>query len=265
MANNYTTNYPTTTEYSGDSVGGGNLPATYDIIVTPDTGYTVQASDFSIGSSLPAEVAQVVFTDTTVALDPTNKVRARVHLASWYIMPSTATSGYSGVVIEVDIDGRTHQYQPRLSFNTVNTSVDNLVVTRSFSGTSTTVVDGDITTNVVYQNINQSTTAQVCQLTFTASEGYHIPNMPSFRLVSNDTSKWSHTKSGHVYSDNQLTKVVFTFNYSIGTQNINATDGESIIFTVADMVANPTSCTSIHSAYFLGLPNQSVLPAGKNL
>ena len=57
MANNYTTNYPTTTEYSGDSVGGGNLPATYDIIVTPDTGYTVQASDFSIGSSLPAEVA----------------------------------------------------------------------------------------------------------------------------------------------------------------------------------------------------------------
>jgi len=68
MANNYTTSTPSTVEFQGDSVGAGTIPSTYDIIITPDAGYVIQASDFSIGSTLPTEVTTVAFSDTTTAL-----------------------------------------------------------------------------------------------------------------------------------------------------------------------------------------------------
>ena len=263
MANNYTTSLPTTSEQAGDSVLAGTLPSTIDIIVTPDVGYTVQASDFFIGSTLPSEVTQVVFTDTTIALDITNKVRARIYLASWYVMPATPTPGYSGVVIDVDICGLTHGIQTRLSFVTTLTNTDNLTITPNFSGEVDSATDGDTVTSAAHQDINRSTTTQVYQAVFVASEGYHISNIPSFKLVSSDINKWSHIKSGHTYnSDNQLTEVTFTFNYSIGTQNVDATAGESIIWTVPSVVADATSCANVYSAYFLGLPNQSVLPVG---
>ena len=85
MANNYTTSQPTTVEFSGDSVAAGTMPGTYDIIITANPGYTVQASDFTIGSTLPVEVASVNFSDTTTALDPSNQVIARVNLLALFL------------------------------------------------------------------------------------------------------------------------------------------------------------------------------------
>ena len=261
MANNYTTNYPTTAEFSGDSVSAGTLPSTYDIIITPDAGYAVQASDFSIGSTLPPEVAQVVFTDTTTALDITNKVRARVHLASWYTMPATPTTG---VIIEVDICGDAHQAQTSLQFTSSSTDVGHLTEAFTSAGTLATTVDGVLVTNTVSCDINRNTQKAVLKAVFTADSGYFMPSMPSFVIMSSDLKKWSSTTTNKVYNDsNKLTSVTFDFYYSIGTQSIYYSDGENIIWTIPELEADPVNCVSIHSAYLVGLRNQSVLPSGR--
>ena len=99
MANNYTITSSVTQENVGDSVVNGTIPSSVELTITPDTSFVLQASDFSIGTTLPIEVVSVSFADTGTALDPTNTVVATVNLASWYTMPSNADT------INVDIDG----------------------------------------------------------------------------------------------------------------------------------------------------------------
>ena len=107
MANNYTVTSSATSEYVGDSVANGSIPSSVALIIIPDTGYVLQASDFSIGTALPTEVTSVSFADTATALDPTNTIVATVNLASWYTMPSSSD------IINIDIDGRTQDFKPR--------------------------------------------------------------------------------------------------------------------------------------------------------
>ena len=146
MANNYTTTEPTTLEFSGDNVGAGTIPLTYDIVITPAPNYTLQAADFSIGSTLPIEVTSVSFADTTTAYALGNLVVATVTLAQWYTMPVTTDT------IEVDIDGRALPFvQPRLSFTTSSNAVGGS--TGRFNATFgnatlvSSVTDGTIQTN----------------------------------------------------------------------------------------------------------------------
>ena len=115
MANNYTVTSSATSEYVGDSVANGSIPSSVALIIIPDTGYVLQASDFSIGTALPTEVTSVSFADTATALDPTNTIVATVNLASWYTMPSSSD------IINIDIDGRTQDFKQRLIFTSVTT------------------------------------------------------------------------------------------------------------------------------------------------
>ena len=135
MANNYTISSAVTSEAHNDSPGNGTMPSSAQLIITPNSGYVVKASDFSIGTSLPPEITSVTFADTTTALDVTNKVRATVTIASWYTMPNGNTT------IDIDIDGITHSPKARLHFTTTNTNVDNLTEVVSSSGTLSKVAD----------------------------------------------------------------------------------------------------------------------------
>ena len=148
MANNYTVSNSTTTESTGDSVANGTLPSSSTLVITPNGGYTLQASDFFIGSILPAEVISVSFADSGTALDPANTIIATVTLASWYVMPNASTG------ISVDIDGRTHTYQPRLSFTNVTNVVTNVTDSLTLSTVTSPAVNslssatvGSITTD----------------------------------------------------------------------------------------------------------------------
>ena len=87
MANNYTITSSVTSEYVGDSVANGSIPSSVALIITPDTGFVLQASDFSIGTALPSEVVSVSFADTGTALDPANTVvatKTKTALDSFY-------------------------------------------------------------------------------------------------------------------------------------------------------------------------------------
>ena len=99
---NYTVSTSTSTESSGDSVNAGTIASSVVLIISPDVGYTVSASDFFIGDPLPVEVGNVVFTNTTTAGQYGNLVHATV-VFNQFTMPS------SNKDVIVDIDGEARE------------------------------------------------------------------------------------------------------------------------------------------------------------
>ena len=186
MANNYTISSVVTVETPSDSVASGTISSTAELYVTPDSGYVIQASDFSITNSLPAQVVSVVFTDTVAALNLTNKVKATVTLASWYVMPA------SNATIEIDIDGSTHLHRPRLKYRFVSTS-DSLATigfdAEDETGAATST-SGSIVTLTRQQDIIENTTALVAQCTVQTDSGYHFTETPTITVISENASSW---------------------------------------------------------------------------
>ena len=261
MANNYTITSSVTSEYVGDSVANGSIPSSVALIITPDTGFVLQASDFSIGTALPSEVVSVSFADTGTALDLANTVVATVTLASWYTMPSNSD------IINVDIDGRTNTYRPRLSFTSVTTVDADFVTTFNLSGlaagTITTTTVDSIKTDTFSCTIPENKNTFVATMGISlADSAKHITGQPSYRLSSSDNSKWSSTITSTTYnSDNQLTAIVYSFYYNMGSSNIDASLGESIIWSIPPAAASRTSTVNINSAYYTSYKNESILPA----
>jgi hypothetical protein len=264
MANNYTITSSVTSENEGDSVVNGTIPSSVALIITPDAGFVLQASDFAIGTTLPIEVTSVSFADTGTALDPANTIIATVTLASWYTMPSNADT------IGIDIDGKPWRLIPRLSFfNTMATTIPNVTATltipepelpklRAYSG----VVTDGITVHTCHVDLPANQLTKIGFVTISAAAEYHLTNMPSYRLSSGDSSKWNITTSSTTYnSDNQLTAIVYSVYYNMGSSKIDASLGENIIWSVPSATANRTNTVNISSAYYTGYKNESILPA----
>ena len=274
MANNYTTTTPTTLEFQGDNVGAGTIPLTYDIVITPDTGFTVQAADFSIGSTLPIEVTSVSFADTTTAYALGNLVVATVTLAQWYTMPATPDT------IEVDIDGRTLPFvQPRLSFTT-STNILGESTGRISSAPGATLVSnvtndaGTTQTREYYIDIPANSQALVASYLINASisdEGYYS-SAPQYKITSPDPSRWSAQVSSVLYgtsTDDQtasaklgeITYYKIDFYYDMGDSAVPLSDGNSIEVTTVAPRAFATPIVSINKAKYDGYQNQSILPS----
>jgi len=258
MANNYTTSQPTTLEFTGDTVAASTVPDAYDIVITPNTGHVVQASDFSIGSTLPIEVTVVNFSNTTTALDPSNQVIARVSLAQWYTMPASADT------IEVDIDGTTHAPGVTVKYVSVNETVAN--ATQTFTATAatiTTITSGaGLVTKTVSVDTPQNSISSVGKMVIAATAGYHFAVNPTYKLVSSDPSKWSDTISGLLYnSSNQLTGVTFELFYDVSTVSVPLIQGETIIWQVRPPVLTPSLKKIISSVSYEGYKSGDVLPA----
>tara|TARA_R100000458_G_C8268077_1_gene242946 strand:+ start:266 stop:1816 length:1551 start_codon:yes stop_codon:yes gene_type:complete len=98
----YTKSTAQTVEDPGDSGAGGSLATSRQIVITPFSGYTVSASDFSHGT-LPTGVQSVAFANTATPYQPGNLVHANVTLTAAYAMPSADTS------IDIPIVGDAYQ------------------------------------------------------------------------------------------------------------------------------------------------------------
>ena len=96
---NYTVSTSTTQEFSGDSVANSTVPSSVVLVITPNAGYNVSASDFSIGSPFPIEILNATFANTTVANTVGNLVNVTVTVAPGFVMPSV------NVQLLIDIDG----------------------------------------------------------------------------------------------------------------------------------------------------------------
>jgi hypothetical protein len=273
MANNYTTSTPSTVEFQGDSVGAGTIPSTYDIIITPDAGYVVQASDFSIGSTLPTEVTTVAFSDTTTALDPSNQVRATVTLAQWYTMPATTDT------IEVDIDGSTHTASLGFNYKAIYSVWSNL--TSSFAVTTvansyffppmtssqSTSTSGSVKTETCYIGMSPNQNNLVGIGSFTCANGYHFAtgDVPTYAIASPDPTKWTVVTTGvTTNAQNQTISISFAFYYDIDNTSIPLSNGETIRFLTKEPTADSPKSTSVNTIRFDGYKDSAILPTNVN-
>ena len=261
MPNNYTVSTSSTLENVGDNVASGTIPSSVDLFITPDANFVIQASDFGVGSSLPAEITSVVFTDTVAALDPSNKVKATATLAGWYTMPAANAS------INIDIDGSVKRFAPELSFTASTTAVSN--VTQSYTvgtgGTNSAATSGGITINTSSINIEKNTQLAVATIRITAAENYHFTTVPSFTITSADANNWSSAITAEDYNtDNQLDDITYEFYYTIGKNKIYSTSIESIVVNAPVVAANVTTYTHLSSVYYEGYRNGSTIPSTAN-
>ena len=253
MANQYTITTSSTTEFQGDSIAAGTLATSYALTITPDTGRVIQASDFSIGTTLPIEVASVSFADTGTALTPANTVTASVVLAQWYVMPAANTQ------IDIDIDGTTHPYQPTLNFTLVNNTALN--ITQLITATNkTTTTTGTLIKNVCFLPIQETKKTLVAEYKATAASGHYIQSRPTFTTASKDSSKWSIEYAAETFnSNNFLTEVTVELYYNMGSEDISLSNGEVVTFSTPTAVADRVGYNSIFSVEYSGYKNESIL------
>tara|TARA_R110002167_G_scaffold138896_3_gene326295 strand:- start:365 stop:2650 length:2286 start_codon:yes stop_codon:yes gene_type:complete len=288
MANNYTTNAPTTLEFQGDSVGAGTIPLTYDIVITPSSTHVVQAADFFIGNALgatgqlPIEVTAVSFADTSTPLTLSNKVVATVTLAQWYTM------GGSPETIEVDIDGKASAYRPtRLSFtgvvNVIGSQDAKFVIAGSDSTTVSETTASSVKTHSIRQDIPTNTKSLVTKFQInanTAGTGFY-PSLPKYEIISNDPSRWSSKVTSLLYGshnvytkaptnnaasnsiDGKIVAYEVEFYYDIGDSEVALSEGESIIFTqpTETLWSTLTPVVSIDKIRYSNYKNQGILPS----
>ena len=253
MANNYTVQASTLLQAQDTT------PNTSLLTITPNSGYVIQASDFSIGDSLPAEVTSVSFADTTTALTKTNKVNVTVNLASWFVMPEADKT------LEIDIDGNAHVFKPKVYLNVVTKySVSNLTTTVSFTHSTAahSIQDNYRHTNVVDASYNygtgdENTLINFGTVTFAPDVGYSITKTPSFKVISRNPEKW------RVYPKTEWSvggDVVFEIFYELGDEDVLRSAGERIVFSDPEVHEKYASLDPrLISAYYKDYKDGSIL------
>ena len=100
MAKRYTLTPFKATEVKGDSIFFNNMITSGDVIITPDEGFVVSASDFSV-TTLPNNVESVVFTDITTAGTVGNTVKGTVTFTE-----DTVASSDINIVLSINGDAK---------------------------------------------------------------------------------------------------------------------------------------------------------------
>lgn len=152
---NYTVTAQATQASAGDQVDQSTPSVT--LVITADAGYTVNSSDFSIGDTLPAEIDNVVFANSS----PTTVVCV-VTFASTFIMPA------SNVSLPIDIDGQAVLIDST-TLGSVEISGDNL--NPNTSSTSYSITSGVGDTDIIAIQID-------------ADAGYHFEAVPQVSFSS---------------------------------------------------------------------------------
>ena len=85
---NYTISTTTTQEETGDSVNNSTIPANTTLVITPDTGFVLDAAGFSASTPLATGIASVAFANSTTAFTLGNVVNVVATYSSSLTMAS---------------------------------------------------------------------------------------------------------------------------------------------------------------------------------
>lgn len=204
---NCTINSQSFTKTGGSAIGSDNA----QLVITPDAGYVVSASNFTNNTGSITGVSSITLSDSSTPGVIGNTVLVDIDLDDTYVMPSANTT------LTIDIDGAADLIQYSLS-GQLSSEVSN--TTQSAE------------TNVAYSATNTSgQTSQVFQRTFSASTNHHFEVEPYFVLTSDNPSRYSITNN-KTYTDGRLTEIEFTVNYTFGSESET---GDTIVF-IADAV-----------------------------
>ena len=201
----------------------GNYPVGYTthvFTITPNSGYTVTASNFANNTAYNTAIYSITLADSGTPGTASNTVTATVVLNSSYMMPSADTT------ITIDIDG----------------AADALGYT--IAGTYDVLVGSNITptfsTGTAYNDSGAFGVQETLfTKTLTAGSGYcfESTNIPFHILYATNSSDYDITTGSLTYdSNNNLTAITFTVKYTYPASNVS---GDKIEFH-AKAVAVPT-------------------------
>ena len=185
------------------------------LLITPDTGYTVTAADFSPIAPLPTYVNSVVFTQNGANID----------CVITYIAPSIMPS--ANVLIELCIQGSA--VERRICVAGVVSQCD----------VSNTKLPAPGAADVPYATcgIIGSTGTVVASYQVTANTTYYYPTAPTLAVVIGDPNNYTITDVKTYDASGNLIDVVFTVTY---TFPLNDVTGDKICLTAnAVQIYNP--------------------------
>jgi len=201
---------------SGDNISAGANP-TITLVISPIEGYTVSSGDFSIGETLPSEVASAVFSQDG------DNVNCLVTFAAGFVMPS------ADVELLIDIDGTANQQGFTINGDYITTE------------TNTTGSSG---TTAFSQTAVEGTTVTLFTKTFTATSGYYFQTPPYYyqtQGTQREDDAYIITYTDSALGGN-LTARAFTVKYLVGTQNKTLND-LNFVANAVEIYTAPTEIT----------------------
>ena len=202
--NNCTITSQSFSKVAGQAIGSDNA----QLVITPNEGYVVTASDFTNNSGTVTGIDSITLSNSGTAGAIGNTVLVAVNLTDNYTMPSANTT------LTIDIDGNAELISYTLSGNydtVVSNAAPSTETDTAFSATG---------------NYNQQVT--VFTKTFTASSGYYFQTPPSYKLYATNPERYSITHSDTNDSNGNLTARTFTVKYTFSNES---QAGDEIKFT----------------------------------
>ena len=211
---NCTINSQSFTKTGGSAIGSENA----QLVITPDTGYVVSASNFTNNTGSLSGISSITLSDSGTAGTVGNTVLVAIDLDNTYVMPSADTT------LTIDIDGAADliEYSVAGSYSTIVTNATPVSETdTSYSGTGNYGVQTTLFTK-----------------TFTASSGYYFKNTPIHELTADSPSRYEITTSKTLDASDRLTAITFTVKYTFSN---DSDSGDFIKFTAeAEQIFTPT-------------------------
>ena len=205
------------------------IPETTEVIITPRTGYTVNAKDFGVGL-LPSVISNIQFINTSNNIDSSNKVIARVSFNK-YLSKNEITS----IFLPLSVSSR-------LSVNKIilvdiTPIQNNIFVSDNTIANKETTLGPSLTNNTYTIEGKPGAKLDVFTKTFTVPSGYNFIKAPSYK-ISGNSSRYNvveqvQTDQGKITSksfavsctlpsitDRSLSRDIISFSASIETTNI---------------------------------------------
>lgn len=220
---------------SGDNISAGANP-TVTLVISPIEGYTVSSGDFSIGDSLPSEVASAVFSQDG------DNVNCLVTFDAGFVMPA------NNVELLIDIDGVANQSAYTISGEYITTETN----TTTTSGTTSFSVSG-----VEGQEITLFTRTFTSDTNFFFFTAPYYYQDPAARTEDDYIVTWTDNAVGDAF-----TSRTYTVKYIVGTQNETLND----LYFVANAEASaPAAGTPLLRGYTVITSNWSSDGGQRNL
>lgn len=254
---NYTLTGFSITENINDSIFFNNMATSGNITITPNDGYVVSASNFSV-SSLPDSIASVVFTDTTTAGAVGNTVTGLATFASSFVASENTD-------ITLDIVGdakaftektKTFSFKSSIKNDTNKNTFGSVVFTANSGYTFTTSSPvNNITTTSISATLTNNILTKIGTLTIAASANYHFRSKPYLFYDDNNDYKNIVIKTTSTTVNSNGEKTAYSFdvlakaNVDIDTSDIDlkytATPISSTSKLITGVKINSTQLSSL--------------------
>ncbi len=234
--NNYSVSTFTATETAGDSVMDQNMITSGELLIQPDDGYVVSASNFSVTNSSEltdpsndnyANIDSITLTDTTTAGVIGNQVKVTVNLALNFSLDSNTTinldiDGSAQEIIEENIDVSAEISYLTPDADTTITLVPNSGYTFNIS------VSGMYTNAIINATVPTNETISVGTLTLEANNNTYFSEQPF--IENNNLSNGDVSLALiQTIASSPITKYVFNILFNFSRANNSDNHSGSII------------------------------------